>query len=46
VASRGGRRSHQARQFGDIGRAGVRRESVRQALAMLQELAGQEAPSR
>jgi nicotinamide-nucleotide amidase len=46
VASRGGRRSHQARHFGDIGRAGVRRESVRQALAMLQELAGQEAPSR
>jgi nicotinamide-nucleotide amidase len=46
VASRGGRRSHQARQFGDIGRAGVRRESVRQAIAMLQELAGQEAPSR
>ena len=46
AASRGGRRSHQARHFGDIGRAGVRRESVRQALAMLQELAGQEAPSR
>jgi nicotinamide-nucleotide amidase len=49
AASRGGRRSHQARQFGDIGRAPVRRESVREALAMLRELAEQEAlspPSR
>jgi nicotinamide-nucleotide amidase len=45
AASRGGQRSHQARQFGDIGRAGVRRESVRHALAMLRELAEQEAPS-
>jgi nicotinamide-nucleotide amidase len=45
AASRGGRRSQQAREFGDIGRAGVRRESVRQALAMLRELAEQEAPS-
>src|ERR1700731_3746438 len=44
AASRGGRRSHQAREFGDIGRAGVRRYSVRQALAMLRELAEQEAP--
>jgi nicotinamide-nucleotide amidase len=42
--SRGGRRSHQARQFGDIGRAGVRREAVREALAMLRELADQETP--
>jgi nicotinamide-nucleotide amidase len=39
AASRGGRRSGQSRQFGDIGRATVRRESVRQALAMLRELA-------
>ena len=45
AASRGGRRSHQARQFGDIGRAAVRRESVRLALAMLHALADQEAPS-
>src|ERR1700722_11726333 len=45
AASRGGRLSHQARQFGDIGRAPVRRESVRQALAMLRELAEQEAPA-
>jgi nicotinamide-nucleotide amidase len=44
AASRGGRLSHEARQFGDIGRAPVRRESVRQALAMLRELADQEAP--
>jgi len=44
AASRGGRRSHQARQFGDIGRAGVRREAVREALAMLRELADQETP--
>jgi len=44
VASRGGTRVHQARQFGDIGRAPVRREAVRQALAMLRELADQEAP--
>ena len=44
AASRGGRLSHQARQFGDIGRATVRRESVREALAMLRELAEQEAP--
>ena len=49
AASRSGRRSQQARQFGDIGRAPVRREAVRQALAMLRELADQEAalpPSR
>jgi nicotinamide-nucleotide amidase len=44
AASRGGQRRHQARRFGDIGRAAVRRESVRQALAILRELAAQEAP--
>src|SRR6202158_570785 len=44
AASRGGRLSRQARQFGDIGRAGVRRESVAQALTMLRELAEVEAP--
>jgi nicotinamide-nucleotide amidase len=44
TASRGGGRSHQAREFGDIGRAQVRRESVRVALAMLRELAEQETP--
>jgi nicotinamide-nucleotide amidase len=49
AASRGGRQSQEVRQFGDIGRTAVRRESVRQALAMLQELAEQEMllpPSR
>jgi nicotinamide-nucleotide amidase len=45
AASRGGRRNHQARQFGDIGRAVVRQESVRAALAMLRELAEQETPA-
>jgi nicotinamide-nucleotide amidase len=45
AASRGGARSHEARQFGDIGRGAVRRASVRVALAMLRELAEQEAPS-
>jgi len=44
AASRGGRQSHQARQFGDIGRADVRRYAVRQALAMLRDLAEHEAP--
>jgi nicotinamide-nucleotide amidase len=43
AASRGGRRSHVARQFGDIGREPVRLASVAQALAMLRELADQEA---
>ena len=45
AASRGGQRNHQVRQFGDIGRAVVRQESVRVALAMLRELAAQETPS-
>ena len=44
AAARDGRRSHEARQFGDIGRAAVRRESVRQALAMLRELADEAPP--
>jgi nicotinamide-nucleotide amidase len=44
AAARGGAHIHQARQFGDIGRAPVRHEAVRQALAMLRELADQEAP--
>jgi nicotinamide-nucleotide amidase len=43
AASRGGRRRQEARHFGDIGRASVRHESVRVALAMLRELADQEA---
>jgi nicotinamide-nucleotide amidase len=46
ATSRDGRRSHQERRFGNIGRVPVRRESVRQALAMLHELADEEAPSR
>lgn len=45
AASRGGQRHDQARQFGDIGRAAVRRELVRQALAMLRDLADREIPS-
>jgi nicotinamide-nucleotide amidase len=39
AASRGGRLIHRERQFGDIGRAEVRRRSVLEALAMLTELA-------
>ena len=42
---RSGRRLHHERRFGDIGRDDVRRASVAQALAMLRELAEQEAPS-
>ena len=42
AASRGGQFSHVVRQFGDIGRAPVRRESVREALAMLRVLAEQD----
>jgi nicotinamide-nucleotide amidase len=45
AASRGGRLSHVAQQFGDIGRGPVRCESVAQALAMLRALAEQEAAS-
>ena len=44
AAWRGGLLRDQLRQFGDIGRAPVRRESVRQALAVLRELADREAP--
>ncbi len=44
AASRGGRLIHRERRFGDIGRAQVRRAAVLEALAMLQELAVQEAP--
>jgi nicotinamide-nucleotide amidase len=39
VAARDGRLNHAERQFGDSGRAEVRRASVAQALAMLRELA-------
>jgi nicotinamide-nucleotide amidase len=46
AVARDGRHTHQARQFGDIGRAPVRRESVRQALAMLRDLAAEEVPLR
>jgi nicotinamide-nucleotide amidase len=41
AASRGGARSEVVRQFGEIGRAQVRWQSVRQALAMLRALAEQ-----
>jgi nicotinamide-nucleotide amidase len=44
AASRSGRLIHQARQFGDIGRAQVRLASVGHALAMLRELAEKERP--
>jgi nicotinamide-nucleotide amidase len=44
TASRGGALSHAERQFGDIGRGPVRIASVRQALAMLREIAESEAP--
>ncbi len=45
AASRRGRVIAHDRKYGDIGRANVRRESVLQALAMLQELAEKEEPS-
>ncbi len=45
AASRSGRVIAHDRKYGDIGRANVRRESVLQALAMLQELAEKEEPS-
>jgi nicotinamide-nucleotide amidase len=45
AASRSGRVIAHDRKFGDIGRSNVRRESVMQALAMLQELAEKEEPS-
>jgi nicotinamide-nucleotide amidase len=44
AASRSGRVIAHDRQYGDIGRANVRRESVLQALVMLQELAELEKP--
>ena len=42
AASRSGRLAHVEKRFGDIGRTKVRRASVLQALAMLQELADKE----
>jgi nicotinamide-nucleotide amidase len=44
AASRSGRILAHDRKFGDIGRTKVRRASVLQALAMLQELADKEEP--
>ena len=41
AATRNGRRAHHEARYGNIGRAEVRRRSVLQALAMLEELAGQ-----
>jgi nicotinamide-nucleotide amidase len=38
-ARRGGRMLHRERRFGDLGRAEIRRRSVLEALAILQELA-------
>jgi len=43
-ATRSGRLIHHGSRFGDIGRAQVRRASVRQALAMLHDLAESEEP--
>ena len=43
AAARSGRLIHRERRFGDIGRAEVRRLSVLDALAMLTELAADEA---
>lgn len=42
AARRGGEVMHEERSYGDIGRAQVRRACVRQALAMLRELAANE----
>ena len=42
AASRGGLRVHAEKRFGDIGRAGVRKQSVLQAFRMLHDLAEQE----
>jgi nicotinamide-nucleotide amidase len=39
AAERGGRLLHRERRYGDIGRQAVRRESVAEALAMLETLA-------
>jgi len=44
AASRSGRNIAHDRKYGDIGRSQVRRASVLQALAMLQELAEKEEP--
>ena len=44
VAARGGRLIHCVQRYGDIGRAQVRRASVRDALAMLRELAEEAKP--
>lgn len=44
AASRGGTLIHAEKRYGDIGRVHVRRASVMQALAMLQELAEKEEP--
>jgi nicotinamide-nucleotide amidase len=44
AAARGKGVTHQERRFGDIGRAQVRRVSVLQALAMLQDLAEAATP--
>lgn len=43
AASRGGALIHAEKRYGDIGRAHVRRASVLQALAMLQDLAEKES---
>jgi nicotinamide-nucleotide amidase len=46
AASRRGQLIHRQRNYGDIGRAQVRRASVQEALAMLGELAAQEQAPR
>ena len=44
AASRSGRLIHRERRYGDVGRSEVRRKSAFEAIAMLTELAEQEAP--
>ena len=46
AAARDGRLVHREMRYGDIGRAEVRRRSVLQALAMLQELAERARPAQ
>jgi nicotinamide-nucleotide amidase len=44
AADRSGRLAHVERRFGDIGRSGVRQQSVLQALWMLRDLARNTTP--
>jgi len=46
AASRSGQLTHRVQEFGDVGRAQIRRLSVLQALAMLHDVASTEPPRR